>query len=43
MEWRSGREPGQTYPMDIFHAERYPEQSNFRIVTTITCFQPPPG
>jgi fibro-slime domain-containing protein len=38
-----GLEPGQTYPMDIFHAERYPEQSNFRIVTTITCFQPPPG
>lgn len=34
---------GQTYPMDIFHAERHTDQSNFRIVTTITCFQPPPG
>lgn len=34
---------GQTYPMDIFHAERHTDQSNFRIVTTIACFQPPPG
>lgn len=34
---------GQTYPMDIFHAERHTDQSNFRIVTTISCFQPPPG
>lgn len=34
---------GQTYPMDIFHAERHTDQSNFRIVTTITCFDPPPG
>jgi len=34
---------GQTYAMDIFHAERHTDQSNFRIVTTIACFQPPPG
>jgi fibro-slime domain-containing protein len=34
---------GQTYPMDIFHAERHTDQSNFRIVTTIACFQPPEG
>jgi fibro-slime domain-containing protein len=34
---------GQTYPMDIFHAERHTDESNFRIVTTIACFQPPPG
>ena len=38
-----GLVPGQTYPMDIFHAERHTEQSNFRIVTTIACFQPPTG
>jgi fibro-slime domain-containing protein len=36
---------GQTYPMDIFHAERHTNESNFRIVTTIECFvtPPPPG
>ena len=34
---------GQTYAMDIFHAERHTDQSNFRIVTTIACFQPPTG
>lgn len=34
---------GQTYAMDVFHAERHTDQSNFRIVTTISCFQPPPG
>ncbi|MCA9705069.1 MAG: fibro-slime domain-containing protein [Myxococcales bacterium] len=36
---------GQTYPMDIFHAERHTSESNFRIVTTIECFvtPPPPG
>lgn len=34
---------GQTYAMDIFHAERHTDESNFRIVTTISCFQPPPG
>ena len=36
---RLGIEIGQTYPMDIFHAERHTNQSNFRIETTIdlTC------
>ncbi len=33
---------GETYPMDIFHAERHTDQSNFRIVTTISCFMTPP-
>jgi len=37
-----GLAPGQTYPMDIFHAERHTNQSNFRIVTTIDCFVTPP-
>ncbi|MEM9457753.1 MAG: fibro-slime domain-containing protein [Myxococcota bacterium] len=37
-----GLEVGQTYPMDIFHAERHTTESNFRIVTTIDCFIPPP-
>ncbi|MCB9713511.1 MAG: fibro-slime domain-containing protein [Myxococcales bacterium] len=36
-----GLVPGQTYDMDIFHAERHTDQSNFRIVTTISCFEPP--
>ncbi len=36
-----GLRVGQTYPMDIFHAERHTDQSNFRIVTTISCFTPP--
>jgi fibro-slime domain-containing protein len=26
--------------MDIFHAERHTVQSNFRIETSIACFQP---
>ncbi len=38
-----GLTPGQTYAMDIFHAERHTGASNFRIVTTIDCFQPPAG
>lgn len=40
-----GLEVGQTYAMDIFHAERHTTASNFRIVTTIECFvtPPPPG
>jgi len=29
-----------TYPMDIFHAERHTNESNFRIDTTIACFIP---
>ncbi len=31
---------GNTYPMDIFHAERHTVESNFRIETTIKCFTP---
>jgi len=30
---------GQTYPMDVFHAERHTDASHFRIETTIECFQ----
>jgi fibro-slime domain-containing protein len=33
---------GQTYPMDIFHAERHTVGSTFRIETTIDCFTPVP-
>ena len=40
-----GLEPGESYAMDIFHAERRTQGSNFRIETTIACFvtPPPPG
>jgi fibro-slime domain-containing protein len=40
-----GLTPGETYTMDIFHAERHTNESNFRIETTIACFvtPPPPG
>jgi fibro-slime domain-containing protein len=31
---------GNTYPMDIFHAERQTVESNFRIQTNIKCFEP---
>ena len=31
---------GNTYPMDIFHAERQTAESNFRIETNIRCFEP---
>ena len=31
---------GTSYPMDIFHAERQTDQSNFRIQTNIKCFEP---
>jgi len=31
---------GNSYAMDIFHAERHTTQSNFRIDTTIACFIP---
>jgi fibro-slime domain-containing protein len=31
---------GETYPMDIFHAERHRVESNFRIETSISCFSP---
>jgi fibro-slime domain-containing protein len=36
---------GETYAMDIFHAERHTTESNFRIETNIDCFvtvEPPP-
>jgi fibro-slime domain-containing protein len=32
---------GQTYRMDIFHAERHTTASNFKFRTTIACFMPP--
>jgi len=35
-------EVGQTYEMDIFHAERHTTESNFRVETTIDCFTPIP-
>ncbi len=31
---------GSSYPMDIFHAERQTDLSNFRIQTNIKCFEP---
>ena len=34
---------GQTYPLDFFFAERHTTESNFRIQTSIDCFQPPVG
>jgi fibro-slime domain-containing protein len=34
---------GGSYPMDIFHAERHTSESNFRIETTIECFEPVPA
>lgn len=33
---------GNTYPLDLFGAERHPSESHFRIDTTIECFTPPP-
>lgn len=33
-----GLTSGQTYQMDIFHAERQTDQSNFRVQTNISCF-----
>jgi fibro-slime domain-containing protein len=33
--------PGNSYAMDIFHAERHTDQSNFRIDTSIKCFYIP--
>lgn len=35
-----GIQPGGTYQMDIFHAERHTQESNFRIETNIRCFEP---
>ena len=37
-----GISPGGTYEMDIFHAERQSDESNFRIETNIRCFTPNP-
>jgi fibro-slime domain-containing protein len=31
---------GRSYPMDIFHAERHSLESNFRLETNISCFEP---
>jgi fibro-slime domain-containing protein len=35
-----GIEPGGSYSMDIFHAERHTTASNFRFETNISCFRP---
>jgi fibro-slime domain-containing protein len=35
-----GLSVGQQYSMDIFHAERQTDESNFRVQTNITCFVP---
>jgi fibro-slime domain-containing protein len=35
-----GIAPGNTYAMDIFHAERHTDSSNFRVTTNIACFIP---
>jgi fibro-slime domain-containing protein len=35
-----GLTEGETYPMDIFHAERHTTWSNFKITTTIECLDP---
>ena len=35
-----GITPGQSYAMDIFHAERHTLESNFRFQTNISCFEP---
>lgn len=35
-----GLTAGNTYAMDIFHAERQTDDSNFRVQTNITCFEP---
>jgi len=34
-----GISPGQVYNMDIFHAERHTSDSNYRIETSIGCFE----
>jgi len=33
-----GITPGNTYALDVFHAERHTSESNFRIETSIECF-----
>jgi len=37
-----GLTDGQSYPMDIFHAERRTNASTFRVDTNIECFMPGP-
>jgi fibro-slime domain-containing protein len=37
---RLGIAPGNSYSMDIFHAERHTDGSNFHIETNISCFTP---
>jgi fibro-slime domain-containing protein len=37
-----GITPGNTYNMDIFHAERHTRASDFKITTNISCFTPAP-
>lgn len=37
-----GLEPGKTYPLDFFFAERYTSESNFRIETTMQLKEIPP-
>lgn len=34
-----GITPGRTYNMDIFHAERHRDASNYRVETNIRCFE----
>ena len=36
-----GLTEGVTYDLDIFHAERHTDQSNFQVETSINCFIPP--
>jgi fibro-slime domain-containing protein len=35
-----GIAPGNSYAMDIFHAERHTDASNFKVTTNISCFSP---
>jgi fibro-slime domain-containing protein len=35
-----GLSPNNTYTLDVFHAERHTDQSNFRVETTIDCIVP---
>ena len=35
---RLGIVPGNTYQLDVFHAERHTTESNFRLETSIECF-----
>jgi fibro-slime domain-containing protein len=35
-----GITPGNSYSMDIFHAERHTDLSNFKFTTNISCFTP---